>query len=97
MKIKYFYKNKDFNNFVNEWTLNIKNILPINFYIRELNNVFKLEDFANLMYLFNYEEYRSGVISLIDVITFIVYFKSILNNINNDIKSAINILEWNIK
>jgi hypothetical protein len=89
-----FYKNKEFNIFINNWTLNMKKILPINFKIKELNYMFEKQDFANLMYNMNYDEYRKGKISLSELMTFILYFKSSINIINQDMNSIKDILDF---
>jgi hypothetical protein len=91
------YKNKEFNNFVNNWIINMKKILPINFQVKELEYMFDKKDFANLIYHLNYDEYRKGIITLSELITFIIYFIldiNIINKNNLDSDSIKNLCLW---
>ena len=73
-----FYKNKEFIDYLDNWYLNIKKILPANFSIIKLNIIFEIEIFTNFIYSFNFVEFRQGILSISDFIIFIFNFKSYL-------------------
>ena len=75
-----FYRNKEFIDYVNNWYLNIKKILPANFSIIKLDTIFEIDKFTNFIYSFNLIEFRKGILSISEFIIFIYNFKSYLLN-----------------
>lgn len=81
-----FYNNKEFMEYLDNWCINIKKILPSNFSIIKYNTIFEIDKFTNFIYSFNLIEFRQGILSILEFFIFIYNFKSYLI-INKNIKN----------
>jgi hypothetical protein len=78
-----YYRNNEFNELINNWCYDIKKILPSNFPIINLDYSISIEEITNYIYSLEQKEFRKGNINLLELITFIFYFKQYINKINS--------------